>query len=165
MTYNKTSKLQQIFMTNITNLQNYAFCQLPKHEKLIIIWADKNISTVIMHHEAYIRQCIKEHPGNNTVYKNIINNCNEKVSKLNAKFDNFLSKNKRVLGSNALTFFKYNQKIHSNNIVCFCATAKIHKHPVNLRPIVAKIGRPIVAKTRAQGLNQSASGLSISCKS
>ena len=63
----------------------------------------------------------------------------EKIIELNSKFDNFVSNNKKVLGHQTLTFFNRNRKIYGDNIARFRATAKVHKHPVKLMPIVAKV--------------------------
>ncbi len=134
------AKFQKISRPNITCLQNFALRNLANHKKFITIWADKNMGVVIMLRDAYIKQCIKEHLGNTQVYENITGKHKEKIEELNSKFDNFVSNNKKVLGHQTLTFFNRNHKIYGDNIVCFRTTAKGHKHPVKLRPIVAKVG-------------------------
>eukprot|EP00804_Cyclotella_cryptica_P015541 CCRYP_003568-RA/>CCRYP_003568-RA protein AED:0.17 eAED:0.17 QI:0/0/0/1/0/0/3/0/226 len=83
------------------------------------------MGVAIMQQDAYIKQCIDKHLGNQQVYQNITDNYHEKVQDLNAKFHNFTC------------------NIYSDNITRFRATAKVHKTPVKLRPIVPKVGTSI----------------------
>ena len=104
---------------NITNLQTFALRNLAKDEKFITIWADKNMGVVVMTRETYIKQCIQEHLGDKQVYENITDNYKEKIEEINSKFDDFTTKNKRVLGQQALTFFEHSHEIHGDNVARF----------------------------------------------
>ena len=137
------AKLKKISRTNITCLQHFALCNLANHKKFITIWADKSMGIVIMLQDASIKQCINEHLGNTQVYENITGKHEAKIEELNSKFDNFISNNKKVLGHQTITFFNCNHKIYGDNIACFRATAKVHKHPMKLRSIFAKVGTSI----------------------
>jgi hypothetical protein len=74
------SKFNKYSRPNISCLQNTALRLIPKNKKFIIIWADKNMGAVIMLREHYIKQCIKEHLGNEDVYENITNNIPAKIT-------------------------------------------------------------------------------------
>ena len=103
---------------------------------------------VIMLREHYIKQCIKEHLGNEDVYKNITNNIPVKIAELNENFNKFCDVHKKAIRKFALTFFRRSQAIHGDNIARFRATAKVHKLPIKLRPVVAKVGTTIEAVSK-----------------
>ena len=133
---------------NLSCLQNSALRELANHDKYIVIWADKNMGVVIMLRSEYIAQCLREHLGNSLVYKNITHRLQQEVAELNRKFVKFINDNDRVLGQQALTFFKRAMQIYGDNIARFRATAKVHKFPVKLRPVVAKVGTAIEAVSK-----------------
>jgi outer membrane murein-binding lipoprotein Lpp len=106
------------------------------------------MGSVIMLSEHYIKQCIKEHLGNKDVYENITNNIQTKVTELNEKLDKLNKDHKKAMRKFALTFFNRSKAIHGNNIASFRATAKVHKSPIKLRPVVAKVGTSIEAVSK-----------------
>jgi hypothetical protein len=56
---------------NMTCLQNNALRKLINHPKYIVLQADKNMGTVLMERDTVIKQIIKEHLGNASVYKKL----------------------------------------------------------------------------------------------
>jgi hypothetical protein len=142
------SKFNKYSRPNISCLQNTALCLLPQNKKIIIIWADKNMGSVIMLREQYIKQCIKEHLGNGDDYENITDNIQTEVAKLNESLDKFCKDRHKAIGKFALTFFNRSKAIFRNNIARFRATAKVHKTPIKLRPVVPKVGTSIEAASK-----------------
>ena len=134
---------------NLLCIQNSALRKIVDHNKYIFIWADKNMGVVIMLHCEYIKQCLKEHLGNPRVYKNITLCLQQEIAKLNRKYVNFMDRNDRILGHQVLTFFKRGMELYGDSIARFGATAKVHKLPEMLRPVVAKVGTAIESVSSA----------------
>jgi hypothetical protein len=145
------SKFNKYSRPNISCLQNTALRLLPQNNKFIIIWADKTMGSVIMLRKQYIKQCIKEHLGNEDVHENINNNIQTKVAKFNKNLDKFCQDHKKEIGKFAHTFFNRSKAIHRNNVACFRATAKVHKSSIKLRPVVAEVSTSIEAVSKWLG--------------
>ena len=110
-----------------------------------MIAADKNMGVVLMLRDQYIKQCIDEHLRNTDVYQDITPIIGPKQQHLEYKYHAFVSKHAK---SGALTdyFLKYlnrNYRRCRHKVARFRATAKVHKNPVKLCPIVAKVGTTI----------------------
>ena len=58
-------------------------------------------------------------------------------------FKQFCDKHTDSQGKPILIFFSRSQEPHGDNIARFRATAKVHKTPIKLRPIVTKVGTAI----------------------
>jgi len=101
--------------------------------------------------EHCIKQCIKEHLGNEDVHENINNNIQTKVAKFNKNLDKFCQDHKKEIGKFAHTFFNRSKAIHRNNVACFRATAKVHKSSIKLRPVVAEVSTSIEAVSKWLG--------------
>ncbi|KAL3791711.1 hypothetical protein ACHAWO_009969 [Cyclotella atomus] len=128
---------------NTTALQIYALRSLKNHNQFVIIEADKNMGVTIWERDVYIKQVLSEHLSNAAVYENITHQIQEKIYDVNAALQRFIDNNERYLGKPVLTFFHRSQIIHKSKIAVFRATAKVHKNPVMLRPVVAKCGTAI----------------------
>ena len=124
-------------------LQNFALRQLTNHDKFIIVEADKNMGVTVFNREDYIKQVLEEHLNNKQVYLNITKEYQSRSHDLQQLFTDFCQRHKTSIGKSAHTFLLRSQEIHGNNIARFRATAKVHKHPLQLRPIVAKVGTAI----------------------
>ena len=94
-----------------------------------------------MDRETYIIKGIREHLGNENVYKKLIKTeANQKMHIVRYKINLFLSKYKKDLSPAETTYlheglFKYKDKFPK-----FRMSAKVHKTPWKLRPIVCCAG-------------------------
>ena len=98
--------------------------------------------------EVFIKQVIDEHLGNEAVYENITNRKEEFIATVDHFYLEFLRNFGHVIPKSVLTFLKHSRKTHKNRVAIFRATAKVHKTPVCLRPVVAKCGTTIEALSK-----------------
>jgi len=99
------------------------------------------MGTVLMERDTVIKQIIKEHLGNASVYKKLTAaEASAAMIKLRYKFDDFRNKHKKTLGTNILTFFRRSLNQHGCNVAKFRATIKAHKTPPKTRPNIATCG-------------------------
>ena len=126
---------------NITYLQNNALRELVDHHILIIIEADKNMGVTIWERDKFIKQALREHLSNRNYYRNITNNIEEYKFMLEKRWNRFIDYHAWSLPDSVRTFFDRSEaKYGFHRIAPFRATAKVHKNPVALRPVVAKCG-------------------------
>jgi hypothetical protein len=109
----------------------------------VIVEADKNMGVTIWEREAFIKQVLEEHLSNSNVYENITHRIQETQFDVDYRIRRFIEKNSRYLDEQSLTFFKRSLNVYKNKVAVFRATAKVHKNPVTLRPVVAKCGTAI----------------------
>jgi hypothetical protein len=121
--------------------KNNALRKLTDHPKYIVVEEDKNMGTVLMERDKFIKQIIKEHLGDRNMYKKLSPaDKSAAIQRLRYKFDDFRNKHKETLGKNVLTFFRRSLNQHGSNVAEFRATIKVHKDPPKTRPVVATCG-------------------------
>ena len=131
--------------TNLTPLQKSALRTLQNNNKFIVVEADKNMGVTIWDRNKYIKQVIDEHLNNKQVYQNITGEIQSTIHDISQLFDHFLERFGDFLPKNIRTFIRRSKQIQGDRVALFRATAKVHKNPVQLRPIVAKCGTAIEA--------------------
>ena len=91
-----------------------------------------------------IKQVLKEHLNNTEVYQNITHEKDDIIDDLQNEFKIFLRTHGRNLPDTFVEFFKRSQDTHGwAKVAQFRATAKVHKNPVKLCPVVAKCNTTI----------------------
>ena len=133
---------------NLTPLQTSAMTALKDNNRFIVIPADKNMGVTIFEREKFIKQVIKEHLGNQNVYENITDQIQLTIHGLKHFYNKFIENYGSRLPKNVFTFLVRSRDIHGDRIAVFRATAKVHKNPVTLRPVVAKCGTTIEALSK-----------------
>ena len=103
----------------------------------------QNMGITIFNWETYINQVLQEHSGNRLVYLNITNEHQKRGQDLSKCFKQFCNKHTDTLDKSTLTWSSRSQEVLGDNIACFWATAKVHKTPIKLWSIVAKVGAAI----------------------
>eukprot|EP00804_Cyclotella_cryptica_P007177 CCRYP_009719-RA/>CCRYP_009719-RA protein AED:0.41 eAED:0.43 QI:0/0/0/1/0/0/2/0/276 len=101
------------------------------------------MGVTIYDRQKFTKQVLEEHLNNKQVYQNITDTIKEHIEELSDCFQDFCDKHEEALGKSVLTFFDRSQLAHGDNIARFWATAKVHKTPIKLRPIVAKVGTTV----------------------
>ena len=140
----KHEQYQKACNPNITVLQNSALRKLKDNEKFIVVEADKNMGVTVWKRSEFIKQVLKEHLSNAQVYQNITHEKDNTLDDLQNEFKIFLRTHGRNLPDTTIEFFKRSQDTHGwAKVAQFRATAKVHKNPVKLRPVVAKCNTTI----------------------
>jgi hypothetical protein len=140
----KHEQYQKLCNPNIAVLQNSALRKLKDNEQFIIIEADKNMGVTVWKRSEFIKQVLKEHLNNAQVYQNITHEKDNTPDDLRNEFKNFLRNHSSNLPDTTINFFRRCESIHGwQKVAQFRATAKVHKNPVKLRPVVAKCNTTI----------------------
>ena len=106
----------------------------------------------IFNWEVYIKQVLQEHLHNKQVYLNITIKYQTRLQDLSMHFKQLSDRHANTLRKSILTFFTGSQEDHSHNIACFQSTAKVHKTPIKLWQIVAKVGTAIESLSKWPGI-------------
>jgi hypothetical protein len=108
----------------------------------------------------FIKQVLKEHLSSAQVYQNITHEKDNTLDDLQNEFKIFLRTHGHNLPDTTIEFFKISQDTHGwAKVAQFRATAKVHKNPVKLRPVIASLPSAI------QALNALVNGLMWSSRS
>jgi len=140
---------KRLSLSNLTIEQWKLSEQLLRSDNHIVVEADKNLGGCVMERETYITKGILEHLGNKDVYKKLTRTeANNKTHIVRYKISLFLSKHKEDLSPAERNFlheglFKYNDKYPR-----FRMSAKVHKNPWKLRPIVCCAGTTLNCLSR-----------------
>jgi chemotaxis protein histidine kinase CheA len=87
---------------------------------------------------------LEEHLNNAQVYQNFTHEMDNTLDDLQNEFFNFLNSHSRNLPDTTREIFSRSETIHGwKKVAQFRATAKVHKNPVKLRPVVAKCNTAI----------------------
>ena len=127
------------------HFQKSALCTLQNNNKLIVVEADENMGVTLWDRDKYIKQVIEEHLNNKQVYQNITDEIQSTIHDISQLFNHFLDRFGNSLPKIVRTFIHRSKQIHGDRVALFQATAKVHKNPVLLRPIVAKCGTAMEA--------------------
>ena len=133
---------------NLTRLQLSALRALKNHDHLIVVEADKNMGVAIFDRDTFIKQVLDEHLGNAVTYQNITNNVQEATHDVGYLLNKFIENHGSKLPKKVITFMLRSFDTYGDKIAPFRATAKVHKNPVKLRPVVAKCGTAIEALSK-----------------
>lgn len=126
---------------NITRLQNNALRELVDHNIFIVVEADKNMGVTIWLRDQFIKQVLQEHLNNEDYYENITANIQEWKYIVENRFRTFVDRHGWALPDSVQTFLYRSEETYGfDRIAPFRATAKVHKNPVKLRPVIAKCG-------------------------
>ena len=133
---------------NLTRLQLSALRALKNHDHLIVVEADKNMGVAIFDRDTFIKQVLDEHLGNAVTYQNITNSIQESTHDVGYLLNKFIENHGSKLPKKVITFMLRSFDTYGDKIAPFRATAKVHKNPVKLRPVVAKCGTAIEALSK-----------------
>ena len=112
-----------------------------KNDNYIVVHADKNLGPCIIDRDYYIHKGCLEHLGNENNYKQLTKRgANNIMWNLRYKIGTFFGKYSEDLSPPEITFL--NRALHKNpdKLARFRMTAKVHKTPWKMRPIVCCAG-------------------------
>ena len=135
---------------NITRLQENTIraFKFKCNDEYIVIEADKNMGVTVWKLDEYIKKVLEEHLGNQQVYQNIKHRIQEEIYDLGLAYERFLERHSSSFEESVLTYFNRAKDAYGDRVAIFRATAKVHKDPVKLRPVVAKCGTYIEAVSK-----------------
>ena len=129
-------------MSNLRPSQLKTINSLKNHPELIIIAADKNLGACAMSRDEYIRRGLNEHLNNQEVYKLLDEDTAQFLSSsMSVQIRHFACKYAKEIGTDQRRWL-----IHQVNtrqdlpLPKFRMTAKVHKDPYKMRPIVCCVG-------------------------
>ena len=142
-------------LSNITPFQGRLCDKLKNNDEMIIIEADKNLGAAIMLREDYIRKGIREHLGNDEVYKRLTKSqVHLEQKRLDYLFAGFKGKHRpfqpnenpataSTTGELSEADYIYLCRAYrqeAKQLARFRMSAKVHKNPMTMRPIVCCAG-------------------------
>ena len=142
-------------LSNIFPSQGKLIKSMKKHDKYIIIQADKNLGAVIMYRDTYITRGVSEHLSNTDVYR-LLNTREVEMHKarLRILLREFIAKHRPLLPNEnpekaitsaeltkaETTYLRRALESQPRNFARFRMTLKAHKIPYKMRPIVCCAG-------------------------
>ena len=116
---------------------------LRRNDLYIVIHGDKNLGPCILDRTVYIYRGCLEHLGNATNYRELTENETYlQIRKLSYWFDDWMLKYQRLkqLSRSEVTFLRRAKQNCGDQLARFRMTAKVHKTPWKMRPIVCCAG-------------------------
>ena len=111
---------------------------LCRNDKFIVDHGDKSLGTCIVDREVYIYKGCLDHLGSTTNYKKVTTS--EARRRLHYALGIFIKKYAEVLLRPEVEFPSRSLHRYPTKIAKFCMTAKVHKDPRKMRPIVCCFG-------------------------
>ena len=132
---------KKLTLSNLTISQWNLAESLLKSDNHIVVEADKNLGGCIMDRETYIMKGIQEHLGNKEVYQQLTKlKAEKKIHIVRYKISLFLSKYKDDLCPAERKYLHDGLLKYKDKFPKFRMSAKVHKTPWKLRPIVCCAG-------------------------
>ena len=131
---------------NLTYLQISALQALKDNDDIIVVEADKNMGVTLWFRKVLMKQVMDEHLSNREVYEDITHQKEFQIHEMEEAFKRFFERHKNNVPDCVSTYWSRCWTIYGfKKLAQFRATAKVHKNPVKLRPVVAKCGTTIEA--------------------
>ena len=114
---------------------------LRRHDQYIVIQADKNLGPCILDRDTYIFRAFKEHLGNKRNYRLLTKQqAINHHQLLRYEFDSWRTRHDKVISDYEKDFFRRSRQGKRDRFARFRMTAKVHKSPWKMRPIVCCAG-------------------------
>ena len=133
---------------NLSYRQLKLISYFKNNDTFIIVQGDKNLGPCILERKTYIYRACKEHLGNETNYQQLTAaQARAKYLSISYKFDAWLSKYRPrhekeppvdyvCISEAEVTFLRRAKRKNPDKLARFRCTAKVHKDPWKVRPIV-----------------------------
>ena len=138
----KRSRYMKPTVSNLRPSQLKTIKTLKNHDDIIIIAADKNLGACAMPRDEYIRRAIDEHLSNRNVYKLLDEDTAKNyASVISAQIRHFACRHAKAIGTDQRIWLIHQANLRVElSLPKFRMTAKVHKNPLKMRPIVCCAG-------------------------
>ena len=136
----KSNFIKQRGHSNLLPLQRRALAHLQDQSNLIVVGCDKNMGPSVIERDVYIKKVLEHLSDTNTYEKLDIGMMDTYKKEVKREIDNWFLKYGKVLSDRERKYLIDANDEERNTFAYFYATMKVHKSPVEIRPITACCG-------------------------